>query len=186
MRCVLALIGVRNLDLRGRYRNPRPASPGSTTEVEACHPLVELPTRQRYRKLSPGSNDNQPPGMPGQFPGGPGHSQHSAHQPQEMPGAEISPSRAQNARWAVRRTRIPSGIHRVMSPPRALAVAEDAPAGVDRQGRGRSMAPGLPRDEARFSSLTGPQPPKRHPSHLERRRFAPRRLLRVGKNQVII
>jgi hypothetical protein len=34
-------------------------------------------------------------------------------------------------------------------PPWALAVAEDAPTGVDRQGRGRSSTTGLPRDEAR-------------------------------------
>ena len=40
MRVELALIGLRSLDLRGRNRNPRPASPESTTEVEACHPLL--------------------------------------------------------------------------------------------------------------------------------------------------
>ena len=52
----------------------------------------------------------------------------------------------------------------VMRPPRALAVAEDAPTGVDRQGRGRSQAPGLPRDEARFSSRRlGRNPPSGTP-----------------------
>jgi hypothetical protein len=39
VRFTLALIGLRSQDLRGYVRNPRPASPGSTTEVEACHPL---------------------------------------------------------------------------------------------------------------------------------------------------
>ena len=37
---VLALIGLRPQDLRGHNRNPRPASPGSTTEVETVHPLL--------------------------------------------------------------------------------------------------------------------------------------------------
>ena len=52
-------------------------------------------------------------------------------------------------------------------PPRMLAVAEECiHGGLDRQGRGRSQWPGLPRDEARFPiTTTGPQPPKRHPSH---------------------
>jgi hypothetical protein len=36
----LALIGLRSQDLRGHNRNPRPASPGSTTEVETVHPLL--------------------------------------------------------------------------------------------------------------------------------------------------
>ena len=40
MRDVLALIGLRSQDLRGHNRNPRPASPGSTTEVETVHPLL--------------------------------------------------------------------------------------------------------------------------------------------------
>jgi hypothetical protein len=39
VRFTLALIGLRSQDLRGYVRNPRPASPGSTTKVEACHPL---------------------------------------------------------------------------------------------------------------------------------------------------
>lgn len=39
VRFALALIGLRSQDLRGYVRNPRPASPGSTTKVEACHPL---------------------------------------------------------------------------------------------------------------------------------------------------
>jgi len=50
-------------------------------------------------------------------------------------------------------------------PPQALAVAESAPAGAyDRQGRGRSQSPGLPRDEARFSSRRlGRNPPSGTP-----------------------
>ena len=40
MRVSLALIGLRSQDLRGHNRNPRPASPGSTTKVETVHPLL--------------------------------------------------------------------------------------------------------------------------------------------------
>jgi hypothetical protein len=36
-------------------------------------------------------------------------------------------------------------------PPWAVAVAENAPTGADRQGRSRSGSPGLPRDETRLS-----------------------------------
>jgi hypothetical protein len=39
VRIGLALIDVRSQDFRGHNRNPRPASPGSTTEVETVHPL---------------------------------------------------------------------------------------------------------------------------------------------------
>ena len=44
MRFELALIVMRPQDLRGRSRNPRPASPGSTTEVETSHPLLSCDT----------------------------------------------------------------------------------------------------------------------------------------------
>jgi hypothetical protein len=49
-------------------------------------------------------------------------------------------------------------------PPWMLAVAEMHPRGLDRQGRGRSQLPGLPRDEARFSSRRlGRNPPSGTP-----------------------
>ncbi len=38
----------------------------------------------------------------------------------------------------------PKKIQTNEKPPWALAVAEVAPTGVDRQGRGRSLTPGLP------------------------------------------
>jgi hypothetical protein len=51
-------------------------------------------------------------------------------------------------------------------PPWALAVADLAPTGDDRQGRGRSFASGPPpRKDPVLITTTGPQPPKRHPSH---------------------
>jgi hypothetical protein len=34
---------LRSQVLRGYVRGPRPASPGSTTKVEACHPLLSCP-----------------------------------------------------------------------------------------------------------------------------------------------
>jgi hypothetical protein len=40
---VLALIVLRSQDFRGHNRNPRLASPGSTTEVETVHPLLSCP-----------------------------------------------------------------------------------------------------------------------------------------------
>jgi hypothetical protein len=49
-------------------------------------------------------------------------------------------------------------------PPWALAVAEVRPRGLDRQGRGRSQRPGLPRDEARIPSRRlGRNPPSGTP-----------------------
>src|ERR1700761_4070270 len=39
VRVLLALINLRSRDLRGHNHNPRPASPGSTIEVETDHPL---------------------------------------------------------------------------------------------------------------------------------------------------
>src|ERR1700761_2622841 len=39
VRVLLALISLRSRDLRGHNRNPRPASPGSSIEVETDHPL---------------------------------------------------------------------------------------------------------------------------------------------------
>src|SRR5215472_12290290 len=42
VRLTLALIELRSQVLRGYVRRPRPASPGSTTEVETNHPHVQL------------------------------------------------------------------------------------------------------------------------------------------------
>jgi hypothetical protein len=55
-------------------------------------------------------------------------------------------------------------------PLRALAVAEDAPAGVRPAGSGPvPMAPGLPRDETRFSSRRlGRNPPSGRPASLSK------------------
>src|ERR1700761_7859888 len=39
VRVLLALINLRSRDLRGHNHNPRPASPGSSIEVETDHPL---------------------------------------------------------------------------------------------------------------------------------------------------
>src|SRR5580693_5711600 len=50
--------------------------------------------------------------------------------------------------------------HMVMSTPVGAGGGRSAPTGVDRQGRGRSSLPDLPRDEVRFSSRRlGRNPP---------------------------
>ena len=82
MRDVLALIGLRSQDLRGHNRNPRPASPGSTTEVETVHPLLSCAAstvRSAVPDRIPITRGSQP-GFParaaavagGRGPGGPG------------------------------------------------------------------------------------------------------------------
>jgi hypothetical protein len=55
----LALIGLRSQDLRGHNRNPRLASPGSTTEVETVHPHVQLFGRQAAHRLRPYSHEHR-------------------------------------------------------------------------------------------------------------------------------
>ena len=169
LRVELAVISLRHLDFRGRHRSPRLASPGSTTEVEANHPLLSC-TEPRYRTSSAWSNEQAAPGMPGQ----PGQSSHNAATQAERP---MGPPQSAD----------PTGRPLVVMrrPPRALAVAEECARGGRPAGSGPVLWPGLPRDEARFLITTGPQPPKRHPSHCLRRRNATRRLLPVVKKQVI-
>jgi fermentation-respiration switch protein FrsA (DUF1100 family) len=70
--------------------------------------------------------------------------------------------RTQNARWSDPQSAAPIG-HPSDEAPAGAGGGRDAPTGVDRQGRGRSQAPGLPRDEARFSSRLGRNPPSGTP-----------------------
>ena len=124
MRLTLALIEVRSQVLRGYVRSPRPASPGSTTEVEACHPHVQL--------------SGEPLG------------------PAQAQAFTVRSRYRVNAR---RPTPIPVGQPDMRMPPWALAVAKTHPRGLT--GRvGAGQRPGLPRDEARFSSRRlGRNPP---------------------------
>jgi len=72
VRFCLALIIMRSQDLRGHHRDPRHASPGSTTEVEACHPLAgncaaspSLPDHRHRGSGAPRADQacqDQPPG----------------------------------------------------------------------------------------------------------------------------
>src|SRR6266571_2001351 len=112
---------MRSQVLRGYVRRPRPASPGSTTKVEACHPRVQL--------------SGEPLDLAGPKPSLLVHATVPTHAGQPgFPGA------------AGRRRTV--GIR---MPPWALAVAETHPRGLT--GRvGAGQRPGLPRDEARFSS----------------------------------
>jgi hypothetical protein len=69
VRDVLALIQMRSQDLRGHNRNPRPASPGSTTEVETSHPLLSctsmVPEREQRAKPKYAHNAPGPSGCHG-------------------------------------------------------------------------------------------------------------------------
>ena len=130
---------LRSQVLRGYVRRPRPASPGSTTKVEACHPRVEL--------------SGEPLGRSRPKPSLLAHATVSTHRGQlRFPGGH--PPRDRNRRAAGNRR--PAGIR---MPPWALAVAERHPRGLT--GRvGAGQRPGLPRDEARFSSRRlGRNPP---------------------------
>ena len=151
MRLTLALIEVRSQVLRGYVRRPRPASPGSTTKVEACHPRVQLsgePLDLARPKPSLLVHATVPTraGQPG-FPGAAGH----------------------------RRT---VGIR---MPPWALAVAETHPRGLT--GRvGAGQRPGLPRDEARFSSRRLGRNPPSGTQSLDKTPLGNRMVARSEKN----
>ena len=60
---MLALIVLRSQDFRGHNRNPRLASPGSTTEVETVHPLLSCPagTANLPAIPEPYLDNSQPP-----------------------------------------------------------------------------------------------------------------------------
>jgi hypothetical protein len=65
VRVELALISMRSQDLRGHNRNPRPASPGSTTEVETDHPLLSctsmVPRSEQRAKPKNAQTNPEPP-----------------------------------------------------------------------------------------------------------------------------
>jgi len=114
-------------------RSPRPASPGSTTKVEACHPLFSCTTLAGLAGFRVVINGTR-----------------SAH------GGQLSTGRSPMAYPPERAIgHQPGG----GMPPWALAVAETHPRGLT--GRvGAGQRPGLPRDEARFSSRRlGRNPP---------------------------
>jgi len=129
VRLTLALIKVRSQVLRGYVRRPRPASPGSTTEVEACHPHVELSGEPWDHGASNGGGPQPSP---------------LAHATGSTRGGQLG---------------FPGDTPDKRMPPWALAVAETHPRGLT--GRvGAGQRPGLPRDEARFSSRRlGRNPP---------------------------
>src|SRR3984893_14028752 len=161
---------MRSQDLRGHNRTPRPASPGSTTEVETSHPLLSC--------TSMVPDDEQPvsPENAQTYPERNGRASHPAdprRQHSRMPDRRSRRMRAHRASAAADR-----GVDE--KPPWALAVAEIAPTGGDRQGRGRGpksrprgstgrvgaglIGPDLPRDEVRFSSRRlGRNPPSGTP-----------------------
>jgi len=60
---------MRSQDLRGHNRNPRPASPGSTTEVETSHPLLSctcmVPEGEQLAKPKYAHNASGPGSRPG-------------------------------------------------------------------------------------------------------------------------
>jgi hypothetical protein len=156
VRFTLALIGLRSQDLRGYVRRPRPASPGSTTKVEACHPRVQLsdePLGLNRPKPSPLVHATVPT-RGGQLP---------------FPGQQSAGHRAGSRGAGIR------------MPPWALAVADTHPRGLT--GRvGAGQRPGLPRDEARFSSRRLGRNPPSGTQSLDKTPFGKRMVARSEKN----
>ena len=176
VRVELALIGLRSCDLRGHHRDPRLASPGSTTKVETVHPLLSCrPDIARDDLLARPYTCN-------------------ARGPNEIPAGGWAKGRSRRdrgrgttPRWPDSRVPAGAGSGGLEAPGRrgrpgsagpgsagpgrrgdhengmTLAGAgggRSAPARVDRQGRSRSGCPGLPRDETRFlSRRLGRNPP---------------------------
>jgi len=141
---------VRSQVLRGYVRRPRPASPGSTTKVEACHPRVQL--------------CGEPLGLSGP-------SLHCLFTlPCQRATANSHSRSGQHGRYA--------GIR---MPPWALAVAETHPRGLT--GRvGAGQRPGLPRDEARFSSRRLGRNPPSGTQSLDKTPLGNRMVARSEKN----
>src|SRR5262249_13090985 len=120
----------RQQDLRGHHRHPRPASPGSTTEVETSHPLCSF--HRSYPVMPPSDGVGQVSvdvTLAGRltFP--------------TNPLDVIAPSATANS--PVSRTPPPPTAPDLTGqtvtdeqPPRALAVAEDAPAEARPAGSG--------------------------------------------------
>ncbi len=156
VRVELALIGLRSCDLRGHHRDPRLASPGSTTKVETVHPLLSCrPDIARDDLLARPytCNARGPNTIPagGWARAGPATATEGGARPRagQVPGCP----RAQ-----ARRPR--RGGHENGMTPAGAGGGRSAPARVDRQGRSRSGCPGLPRDETRFlSRRLGRNPP---------------------------
>ena len=145
---------MRSQVLRGYVRRPRPASPGSTTKVEACHPRVQL--------------SGEPLDLAGPKPSLLVHA--TVPTPAGQPGFPGAAGR--------RRT---VGIR---MPPWALAVAETHPRGLT--GRvGAGQRPGLPRDEARFSSRRLGRNPPSGTQSLDKTPLGNRMVARSEKNWMI-
>ena len=142
---MLALIDLRSQDLRGHNRNPRPASPGSTTEVETVHPLLSCAAstvRSAVLDRTRITRERQP-GFPGWGARGPwGCGPRGA-----VPGGAVL---------------APGGARMKMAPASA-GGGRNAPAGADRQGRSRSSGRVSPEMRPGPLTLTGPQPPERTP-----------------------
>jgi hypothetical protein len=136
VRVELALIGLRSQDLRGHNRNPRPASPGSTTEVETVHPLLSCPAGMVTLPAIP-DRTRTTPNHQHRFPARQDPPVTVAPRPSAQ---RISPAAARRfGRCSPRRRR-----GQEMAPAGA-GGGRNAPAGADRQGRSRSMAGSPPR-----------------------------------------
>ena len=142
---MLALINLRSQDLRGHNRNPRPASPGSTTKVETVHPLLSCAAstlRSAVLDRTRITRERQP-GFPGVGAA--------------VPGGAVPRGAVQGARCRGR------GCARMKMAPASAGGGRNAPAGADRQGRSRSSGRVSPEMRPGPLTLTGPQPPERTP-----------------------
>src|SRR6202050_2507106 len=94
---------LRQQDFRGHHRNPRPASPGSTTEVEASHPLCSFPNRTRQPgQRQPAPDPHQPDRTPALPPPPPPPRRHTPSPPRPPPRRRPPPpppQPPQKRRW---------------------------------------------------------------------------------------
>src|SRR5215472_5951478 len=154
---------MRSQDLRGHNRNPRPASPGSTTEVETSHPLLsctcmvpegEQLAKPKYAHNAPRPGEPEGRGAAWTEERGARDERRGKAVPQRRPAGEPASTAAGTARKIA-----------VMRNPRGRwRWPKSRPRGpTGRVGAGLK-GPDLPRDEARFSSRRlGRNPPSGTP-----------------------
>jgi len=150
---VLALIGLRSQDLRGHNRNPRPASPGSTTEVETVHPLlscaastVRSAVQDRTRITRSGQPGFPPAARVGMRRAGRGLAR-------SRPGTGAGPARDRRLERQTRMKMAPASRWRWPKHARRGRPAGSEPV----------YWPGLPRDEARTLNVDWAATPERTP-----------------------